>query len=99
MRYLFAHTMKKEKRLTKAEKKALSGVVRKPAEEQHIHCIACGRHLDAQEFDGPMATATVLYCQHRSGFPSCVKCAPMSQVLLDEHDRSGNAVQPAAAWH
>ncbi|MFO0561892.1 MAG: hypothetical protein U0269_28020 [Polyangiales bacterium] len=92
--------MKKEKRLTKAEKKALKGGPRAASSEaQHIHCIACGRHLDPHEFDGADATAKVLYCQHRSGFPSCVKCEAMSQVLLDEHDRSGEPVKPAAAWH
>lgn len=91
--------MKKEKRLTKSEKKALKGVVRPASEEQHIHCISCGRHLDAGEFDGASASAKVLYCQHGSGFPSCTNCAPMSQMLLDEHDRTGQAVKPAAAWH
>jgi hypothetical protein len=93
--------MKREKRLTKAEKKALKGVVRpaQPAASQHIHCIACGRHLDPHEFDGPNATAKVLYCQHGSGFPSCVVCTAVSQTMLDEHDRNNQPVKPAAAWH
>ncbi|MBL8685290.1 MAG: hypothetical protein JNK05_39290 [Myxococcales bacterium] len=91
--------MKKEKRLTKSEKKALKGPV-KPAADQHIHCIACGRHLDTHEFDGGgAATAKVLYCQHGSGFPSCTACTAVSQALLDEHDRTNQPVKPAAAWH
>lgn len=68
-------------------------------EQQHIHCIACGRHLDPQEFESVPATATVLYCDHKSGFPSCTKCASLSKSLLEEHDRSGQPVKPAQAWH
>jgi hypothetical protein len=90
--------MKREKRLTRSEKKALKGVV-KPAADQHIHCIACGRHIDPPEFEGDAATAKVLYCEHGSGFPSCTACTAVSQELLAEHDRTNQPVKPAAAWH
>jgi hypothetical protein len=93
--------MKREKRLTKKERKALAGP--RPAQaaahqHRHIHCIACGKHLDDEMFDDP-ATATWLTCQHHSQFPSCIACRDKSQALLDEHDRSGQPVRTAAAWH
>lgn len=92
--------MKRIKRLTKRERKALEP--QRPAahagHEQHIHCIACGRHLDVAEFDEP-ATAKVIECQHRSVFPSCVSCEGQSRLLLEAHDRSGQPVKTAAAWH
>ncbi len=93
--------MKREKRLTKRERKALDpsrGASGHNHEEQHIHCIACGRHLDAAEFDSP-ATATIIKCAHGSTFPSCVACVANSRVLLEAHDRSGQPVKTAAAWH
>jgi hypothetical protein len=40
-----------------------------------------------------------LTCQHGSQFPSCTNCALTSQRLLDEHDRSGQPVKTAGAWH
>jgi hypothetical protein len=91
--------MKRTKRLTKRERKATQ-----PAraagghEEQHIHCISCGRHLDPREFDDPM-TAKLVTCQHGSSFPSCVGCETASRLLLEAHDRSGQPVKTAAAWH
>jgi hypothetical protein len=110
--------VKRAKQLTKKERKALKGP--RPAaqghDHQHIHCIACGRHLDPAEFEpaathdgaasGPKpraayggATATILRCAHGSQFPSCTDCASRSQELLDTHDRTGQPVQQAAAWH
>ena len=94
--------MKREKRLTKREQKAVRGP--RPgsaqAQNQHIHCVACGRHLDPAEFQAaPRPTAVVLRCRHGSQFPSCVECTANSQALLDEHDRTGQAVQTAGAWH
>jgi hypothetical protein len=91
--------MKREKRLTKRERKALAP---KPAAAphgaEHIHCVACGKHLDASAFQAP-ASATWLQCLHRSRFASCTECVAMSRALLAEHDRTGNSVQSAAAWH
>ncbi len=93
--------MKRAKQLTKKERKALKGP--RPAAQghnhQHIHCIACGRHLDPAEFEPAAGTATILRCQHGSQFPSCTDCAARSQELLDTHDRTGQPVQQAAAWH
>ncbi len=93
--------MKREKRLTKREQKAL----RPPRpgaqgqQEQHIHCISCGRHINPTEFDGDTPVATYLRCQHNSVFPSCVDCADRSRELLAIHDRTGRPVEHAAAWH
>ena len=91
--------MKRAKQLTKRERKALAP--QRPVvapTDKHIHCIACGKHLDPVEFQPP-ATATMLECQHKSRFPSCVDCADLGRRLLIEHDRSGRPVQTAAAWH
>lgn len=92
--------MKRAKQLTKRERKALAGPrpAAPPADTKHIHCIACGKYLDASQFEAP-ATATMLTCQHGSRFPSCVECADFSRRLLAEHDRTGRPVQTAAAWH
>lgn len=92
--------MKREKKLTKKERKALKGPrPNQPHQHQHIHCIACGRHIDEHEFTSTPPLATILTCQHGSQFPSCVECAPVSQGLLDTHDRTGQPVQQASAWH
>jgi hypothetical protein len=94
--------VKRQKRLTKREIKALRGprptTATQGQDEQHIHCVACGRHLDPAQFDG-LASATWLRCQHGGQFPSCIACKAQSQALLDQHDRTGQPVQPAAAWH
>jgi hypothetical protein len=93
--------MKREKRLTKRERKALAGGPRPQGTQtggQHIHCIACGRHIDPHEFNPP-ATATRIACQHRSTFPTCLECIEISRGLLAEHDRTGQAVRTASAWH
>ena len=58
--------MKREKRLTKREQKALKGPRPGAAtahEQEHIHCVACGRHLAPAEFTGSPATATRLRCR------------------------------------
>ncbi len=89
--------MKREKKLTKRERKALNPA-RPAPQAQHIHCIACGRHIDAGEFDAP-ASATMLRCDHGSRFPSCVTCESQSRELIKEHDRTGQNIQVAGAWH
>lgn len=92
--------MKRKPTLTKRERKALAPA--RPAQPAsnhgHIHCIACGKHLDPADFDAP-ATATVITCDHGSQFPSCVRCMPKSMALVQEHDRTGQPVQVAQAWH
>lgn len=92
--------MKREKQLTKRERKALApprpGA--KGTESQHIHCIACGRHIDRQEFQ-PAGTAKLVRCQHGSTFASCVECEERTIALLAEHDRTGQPVKTAGAWH
>ncbi len=66
---------------------------------EHIHCVACGRHIDASELQGDQPKAAVLACQHGSRFASCIGCVDASQSLLDEHDRLDLPVKSAAAWH
>jgi hypothetical protein len=93
--------MKRTKRLTKREKKALttaSRVAKSPDPNQHIHCIACGRHIDRSEFQSP-AAAVMVQCQHGSQFASCLACVDRTKKLLAEHDRTGSPVATAAAWH
>ncbi|HEY8074780.1 MAG TPA: hypothetical protein VIF62_11735 [Labilithrix sp.] len=95
--------MKRKPKLTKREKKAItgtgpSGQAKQQHNHGHIHCIACGRHLDASEFETP-ATATTITCDHGSQFPTCVKCMSQSMALVKEHDQSGQPVKTAGAWH
>lgn len=92
--------MKREKRLTKKERKALDP--RRGAGGGgggHIHCVACGRHIDPFEFEGSPPTATYIICQHQASFPTCVSCHVQSQMLVAQHDRTGQPVKSAAAWH
>jgi hypothetical protein len=93
--------MKRQKRLTKRERKAQTGKPAAPAGKPtgHIHCIACGRHIDAAEFTTPPLSATWITCQHGSTFPSCVSCTVQAQTLVDTHDRTGQPVKTASAWH
>jgi len=92
--------MKRAKQLTKRERKALAPARQAAAPSaQHIHCIACGRHIDPTEFDAGAASATMLRCDHGSRFPACVTCEAPAKALLAEHDRSGKNVQAASAWH
>jgi hypothetical protein len=94
---------KRAPKLTKREKKAAAPAKTANAggghahDHGHIHCIACGRHLDPQEFE--RGSAVVVKCQHGSQFPSCSACELTSQRLLDEHDRTGQPVKTAGAWH
>lgn len=89
--------MKRQKRLTKRERKALDADHHH--DHQHIHCISCGRHIDPGEFSASPPSAKILACQHGSKFPTCAACVNESQRLLDEHDRTGQPVQSASAWH
>ena len=93
--------MKRKPQLTKRERKAQNP---RPAQPQgghnhgHIHCIACGKHLDEADFEAP-ATATTITCDHGSTFASCVRCVPQSQALIQEHVQTNQPVRSAQAWH
>ncbi len=43
--------------------------------------------------------ALMLRCLHGSTFPSCKGCQARSTELLAEHDRTGQSVRTASAWH
>jgi hypothetical protein len=88
--------MKREKRLTKKERKEHAGA---PPHHGHIHCVACGRHIDPPEFEAKPATAMIITCAHGSQFPSCTGCEVTSRYLVDEHDRTGKPVNHAPAYH
>jgi hypothetical protein len=100
--------MQREKRQTKKERKAAerpagSAPVRRaqPAaqgghQHQHIHCIACGKHLDANMFG---ESADFIRCEHGSDFAHCTGCVEKAKALVSEHDRTNQPVKKAAAWH
>jgi hypothetical protein len=103
--------MKREKRLTKKERKLAAGPSTTAApraagaakqqhahQHQHIHCIACGKHLDAEMFGEP-GGADFIRCDHGSDFAHCVGCAAKAKALVEEHDRTNKPVKKAAAWH
>jgi hypothetical protein len=93
---------KKEKRLTRKQRQEQfgKGPSGKPsAESKHIHCIACGRHLDAAEFTSRIPSAARLTCAHGSQFAACSGCVPEAQRRLDEHDRTGQPPRIASVWH
>ena len=94
--------MKRKPMLTKREKKALApprpARQAAPSGHGHIHCIACGKHLDPNDFEPP-AVATTITCDHGSQFPTCVKCMVKSTALVKEHDASNQPVRSATAWH
>lgn len=91
--------MKREKRLTKREKKEMAGGGQGHDHANHIHCIACGRHIDPAEFSQSPASAVVITCQHKSQFPACATCEVTARYLVEEHDRTGKPVNTAAAYH
>jgi hypothetical protein len=93
--------MKREKRLTKREKKSQDPTHRSGphVRAQHIHCVACGRHIDPSEFDASPPSATYLTCDHGSTFASCTGCTDSAEKLLQAHDATGQPVKVAAAWH
>jgi len=98
--------MKRQKRLTKKERKQAQGTHAKASatrqghahEHTHIHCIACGKHLDVGQFGEPDG-ADYIRCEHGSHFPHCVACHDAAKVLVEEHDRTEQPVKTAAAWH
>ncbi len=94
--------MNRKPKLTKREKKALGpprpAQAASPTGHGHIHCVACGKHLDPSDFQAP-ATATVIRCDHGSEFPSCTKCLVKSTALVKEHDKTNSPIRSATAWH
>jgi hypothetical protein len=91
---------RREKRLTKRERKEQTPSRHTHAHDgQHIHCIACGRHLDPEGFDKAPPEALFVRCQHGSEFPCCVGCEVEARHRLAEHDQSGKPVKVAQAWH
>ena len=91
--------MRREKRLTKRERKAQTPGGGHNHDAQHIHCVACGRHIDHDEFGASPPNAVFIRCEHGSRFASCAGCEDRSRKLVVEHDRSGRPVAAAAAWH
>ena len=91
--------MKKAKRLTKRERKALAPKAAPSANAPHIHCVACGRHIDPEEFTKTPIRANWLRCAHGTKYASCSGCVSQSMQRLSDHDRTGKAVQIATAWH
>lgn len=89
---------KTPKRLTKRQRKALEGKGSSGAPE-HVHCVACGAHLHEHQFTGRPSTARWVKCQHGSRYGCCEGCVDETRRRLEEHDRTGNAVQTASAWH
>jgi len=91
--------MKREKRLTKREKKEQSGGGGGHQHQGHIHCIACGRHIDPSEFAQVPPTSVIITCEHGSQFAACATCEVTARYLVSEHDRTGKPVNTAAAYH
>ena len=84
--------MKRKPLLTKKERKALSPMTARSSQAAHIHCIACGVHLEPD-------TVRYLVCAHGTRYSSCADCVPKSKQLLEDHDRLGRPVTQAAPWH
>jgi hypothetical protein len=94
--------MKRQKRVTKRERKDQDPNFRpgpRAQNQQHIHCIACGRHVDASELSASPPSATTIICDHGSRFVACIGCTDEAQLRIDEHDRTGQPVETTAAWH
>ncbi len=94
---------KKVKRLTKRERKAQdraqAPAQNSPHQHGHIHCIVCGRHMNPEEFSGLLPTGRIITCDHGSQFAACAKCELRGREIVAEHDRTGQPVQTAQAWH
>lgn len=91
--------MKREKKLTKRERKALEGGTAKQQGAPHIHCVHCGRHINQDEFTKSPIGANFIKCAHGTRYACCTGCIPGARARLDEHDRTGNAVKIAPVWH
>lgn len=95
---------KRAPRVTKKERRAINQAAPGGGgggghhHHEHIHCTACGKHLDVDQFDAP-ASALWMRCEHGSQFPSCTACVDVTKERLAEHDRTGKPVDAAPAWH
>jgi len=89
--------MKREKKLTKKQRKAQAPAAQPAANQPHIHCVACGRHVDAPEF--AQGRSNWVRCAHGTKYAACANCVPEAMNRLAEHDRTGKAVQVAQVWH
>ncbi len=92
--------MNRQPRLTKKERKALAPA--RPAQQHqhaHLHCVACGVHLELEQLDGPVPSAQILTCDHGGQYLACTPCVAEAQALIDEHERTGEPVRVKAAWH
>lgn len=92
--------MKRVKRPTKRERRDLDP--NRPVSGQnqkHIHCIACGRHIEESEFNTFPPQSLNLTCEHKHDFPCCSGCQVTARYLILEHERTGNPVQAARNWH
>jgi hypothetical protein len=72
----------------------------------HLHCVACGKHLDtageARDRAAKGLKSNVwmsIRCAHGSEFYACMGCLEKARAILDEHDRTGQAPRVANAWH
>jgi len=95
--------LKRAKRLTKKERKAVTGPGPSGNDQehqhQHIHCTACGAHLEEDQFGTEPPEALFLQCDHGSSFACCAECADKTRALLIEHDRTSQPVKSAELWH
>ena len=89
----------REKRLTKRERKEQTPKAKAHDHEHHIHCIACGKHLEPESFETTPPESLFLKCEHGSEFPSCAGCEVEAKFRLAEHDRTGKPVNIQRAWH
>ncbi len=97
--YAPTHMPKKQKRLTRKERQERDGKGPAGAPTKHIHCMACGRHIDPPELTQDPPTATYVSCQHGSKFASCVRCLPETRARLAEHDATGREPRIEPVWH
>jgi len=98
--------MKREKRLTKKEQKSaglratqVDDGPRHHHHHEHIHCTACGKHLDGHQFESDPPSAVWVRCEHGTEFACCTGCTEKTRELLAEHDRTGQPVKQAAMVH
>ncbi len=63
----------------------------------HLETVGEAQARAAQGLGAPMWAE--VRCAHGSLFHACLGCVPQARILLDEHDRTGNAVRAASAWH
>ncbi|MCC6213558.1 MAG: hypothetical protein IT376_01725 [Polyangiaceae bacterium] len=88
---------RKERRAQRGPAAAASATVH--GDHGHIHCVACGRHISADELASSPPTATWLTCDHGGHFASCTTCMVQSQMLIATHERTGQPVRSAPARH